>query len=77
MQNKMSRKNSKPLRKALVIDGMIRCPDCGALLGKAYYGANATGIELWCDGKNCHKPVRVELKESVCCPSSNGRESAL
>ena len=49
----------KPIR-AKVVSGQIRCPKCGALLGKAYYGGYAMGIELWC--KNCHKPVQVELR---------------
>lgn len=70
----MSRKNIRPLRKAVVENGMIRCPDCGALLGKAYYGAMATGIELWCDSKGCHKPVNVDLKGSICCHSSTAEQ---
>ena len=50
----------KPL-KAKVIDGRIVCPKCGAMLGKAYYGASAFGVELWCKSK-CRKPVLLEIK---------------
>lgn len=50
---------SKPM-KAKISEGRIVCPVCKSLLGKAYYGGMAYGIELWC--KNCKKPVTVELR---------------
>lgn len=40
---------------------MIRCPKCRALLGKAYLGATAQQIELWCKSKECHFPVMVKI----------------
>lgn len=48
--------------KAKIENGNIRCPRCKSLLGKAYYGAQAGGIELWC--RACHKPILVELNKS-------------
>lgn len=57
----MSKKNSKAPRRALVENGMIRCPKCGGLLGKVYYGGAARNIELYCGKKHCHFPVLVEV----------------
>ena len=56
-----AQKNSRRTQQALVEDGNIRCPKCGALLGKAYYGAEARNIELWCRSKDCHFPVMVKI----------------
>lgn len=61
----MNRKNNKTPAKALVEDGYIRCPNCKARLGNAYYGAYAHGIELWCGSKYCRMPVRVEIKRDT------------
>ena len=57
----MSRKNNKAPATALVKDGRLRCPNCGARLGDAYYGAYAHGIEVWCGSKYCHMPVMLEI----------------
>lgn len=56
-----SSKNKKVPDKALVEHGRVICPRCGRLLAKAYYGAEAKGLELWCNGKGCNIPVLVEL----------------
>lgn len=56
-----AQKNSRVIHTALVEDGMIRCPKCRALLGKAYLGASAQQIELWCKSKECHFPVMVKI----------------
>ena len=55
------RKKSKSPQKAIIENGLILCPKCGALLGKAYYDASCKNIELWCRGKDCRMPVYVEL----------------
>lgn len=57
----MSRKNNKAPATALVKDGRLRCPNCGARLGDAYYGAYVHGIEVWCGSKYCHMPVMLEI----------------
>ena len=54
-------KNKKVPLTALVEHGRVICPKCGRLLAKAYYGAEAKGLELWCSGKGCCIPVLVEL----------------
>lgn len=61
----MTVKNSRVSRRALVENGMIRCPKCGSLLGKVYYGGAARNIELFCGKKHCHFPVMVEVEEKV------------
>ena len=58
-EQQLQRLKSRAL-KAKVSEGRIICPVCKSLLGKAYYGGLAYGIELWC--KNCKKPVTVELR---------------
>ena len=55
------RKKNKSPQKAIIENGLILCPKCGALLGKAYYDASCKNIELWCRGKDCRMPVYVEL----------------
>ena len=61
----MRQKNNKAPAIALVKDGRLRCPNCGARLGDAYYGAYAHGIELWCGSKYCRMPVRIEIKQNT------------
>lgn len=61
----MRQKNNKAPAIALVKDGRLRCPNCGARLGDAYYGAYAHGIELWCGSKYCRMPVRIEIKRNT------------
>ena len=55
------RKNNKAPVIAVIENGEITCPKCGALLGKAYYGAKCCNVELWCRGKECRMPVFVEI----------------
>lgn len=45
--------------RAYIVSGEIRCPRCGKILARAYYGAYAGGIEIKC-GK-CHTPAMVEV----------------
>ena len=54
-------KNGRIPERARIDHGQLLCPRCGRLLAKAYYGAEARGIELWCGGKGCQFPVLVEL----------------
>lgn len=52
--------------RAYITSGELRCPKCGKVLAKAYYGAYAGGIEIKC-GK-CHTFVLVDvnrLKENT------------
>ena len=56
-----ARKNIRTPRTALVEDGLLLCPKCRRLLGKAYLGATAQQIELWCKSKECHFPVMVKI----------------
>lgn len=56
-----ARKNIRTPRTALVEDGLLLCPKCRRLLGKAYLGGSATKIEVVCDSKECHFPVRFEV----------------
>lgn len=57
----MSKKNNKAPATALVKNGRLRCPNCGARLGDAYYGAYVHGTEVWCGSKYCHMPVMLEI----------------
>lgn len=54
-------KNKKTPVTAQVENGWVLCPRCGRRLARAYYGAEAKGLELWCSGKGCCIPVLVEL----------------
>lgn len=54
-------KTGRAPARAAVRQGDILCPRCGRLLAKAYTGAQAHGLELWCGGKGCKMPVLVEL----------------
>lgn len=54
-------KNSNFPARARIQQGHVLCPRCGRLLAKAYSGAEARGLELWCGGKGCKMPVLVEL----------------
>lgn len=56
-----SAKNKKVPETAQVENGWVLCPRCGRRLARAYYGAEAKGLELWCGGKGCNIPVLVEL----------------
>lgn len=56
-----SQKNNKRPAEAVIENGQILCPRCHALLGKAYLGASASGIELWCRGRDCRMPVWVKI----------------
>jgi uncharacterized protein (UPF0212 family) len=47
---------------AKVKNGRVVCPRCGALLAKIYYGAEAHGVELWC--QRCKGPRMLETKSS-------------
>lgn len=47
---------------AKVRDGRVMCPKCGALLAKIYYGAEASGVELWCG--RCKGPRMLEVNKA-------------
>ena len=47
--------------KAKIIDGQIRCPRCGKMLCRIYYGGYGMGIELKCD--RCKLPVVIEAPQ--------------
>ena len=47
--------------KAKVANGELRCPNCGAMLAKAYYGSFSHGVEVKC---KCREFVFLELEKN-------------
>jgi hypothetical protein len=45
----------------LVVNGRMLCPYCKCYLGRAVYGAKATGIEVFCKSSRCYKHLSIEL----------------
>lgn len=56
-----SRKNNKSPYIALVSNGELLCPKCGAVLCKAHYGAYGSGIEIKCRSRGCKIPILIEI----------------
>lgn len=62
----VSEKNNRPLesslhKRVLIENGRMLCPFCKSYLGKAVYGARATGIEVFCRNSRCKKHLRVDI----------------